>query len=60
MNKQSNTTKTSDWAEFAQALKNNPAERERMNKSWERMTKNEAKKGPAGQMTAMFMKAIRF
>ena len=41
-------------------LKNNPKEREAMNKSWERMTARERKKGPAGEMTAMFMSAIRF
>jgi hypothetical protein len=49
-----------EMLEALEELRKDPKEREKMNKSWERMTARESKKGQAGEMTAMFMKAIRF
>lgn len=58
MNKQSNTTTTS-WVNDLAELMKDPAERERMNKAWQREIKKDQKKNP-NSAHIDFMKAIRF
>ena len=53
-------SKSVDMVKVMDEVRKNPRERERLNREWERMTARESKKGPAGQMTALFMKAVRF
>lgn len=50
-------------AEFVEALeeiRKDPEQLEQLRREWAREVKRESKKGPAGAMAAMFMKAVRF
>lgn len=53
-------SKAVDMVKALDKVRKNPRERERLNREWERMTARESKKGPAGDMVALFMKAVRF
>lgn len=60
MNKNINKDNTAELVQAVEDIRKDPKELEKLRKDWARMTARESKKGAAGSMTAMFMRAVRF